>query len=42
MPEYFLEVTEIPLGATGKILKRSLLLSMERGELVPTPVRLQS
>ena len=42
MPEYFLEVEEIPLGATGKILKRSLLLSLERGELVPTPVRVQA
>jgi len=39
MPEYFLELNEIPLGASGKILKRALLPPIEDGTLVPQPVR---
>jgi acyl-CoA synthetase len=39
MPEYFLEVEEIPLSAAGKILKRVLLPWIETGALVPKPVR---
>jgi acyl-CoA synthetase len=39
MPEYFLQVDEIPLSASGKILKRSLEPSLATGQLVPQPVR---
>ncbi|MBT6272586.1 MAG: acyl--CoA ligase [Chromatiales bacterium] len=39
MPEYFLEVVEYPLTASGKILKRELIEMLDRGELVPTPIR---
>ena len=39
MPEWFLAVTQFPLTASGKILKRELALMVERGELAPRPVR---
>lgn len=39
MPEYFLAVDEIPLSASGKILKRALLPSVRDGTLKPQPVR---
>jgi len=39
MPEYFLQVEEIPLSANGKIVKRELLAPIEDGRLAPTPVR---
>lgn len=39
MPEYFLRVAEFPLTASGKILKRELVLRVRRGELRPEPVR---
>jgi acyl-CoA synthetase len=38
MPEYFLRVAEFPLTASGKILKRELVLQVRRGELRPQPV----
>jgi acyl-CoA synthetase len=38
MPEYFLRVPEFPLTASGKILKRELVLLVRRGELRPQPV----
>jgi acyl-CoA synthetase len=41
MPEYFLEVDEIPLSASGKMLKRALLPSIHDGTLTPVPVRWQ-
>jgi acyl-CoA synthetase (AMP-forming)/AMP-acid ligase II len=41
-PEYFLEVAEIPLTASGKILKRAVAAQLESGALVPVPVRLPS
>lgn len=39
MPEYFLQVADIPLGPSGKILKRALLPDVEAGRLKPQPVR---
>ncbi|MEJ8569988.1 class I adenylate-forming enzyme family protein [Microbaculum marinum] len=42
MPEYFLQVDEIPLGASGKVLKRALMPSIESGELQPEPIRWKS
>ena len=39
-PEYFLLVAEIPLTASGKILKRAVAARLEAGELHPQPVRL--
>jgi acyl-CoA synthetase len=39
MPEYFLRVAEFPLTASGKILKRELVLQVRRGELRPRPLR---
>lgn len=39
-PEFFMEVAEMPLTASGKILKRAVATRLEAGELVPVPVRL--
>ena len=39
MPEYFVRVSEFPLTASGKILKRELVLQVQRGQLQPQPVR---
>ncbi len=39
MPEYFIRVTEFPLTASGKILKREPVLQVQRGELKPQPLR---
>jgi len=39
MPEYFLQVDEIPLSASGKILKRALLPEIAEGRLTPEPIR---
>ncbi len=39
MPEWFLSVTEFPLTASGKILKRELVDMVKRGVLRPEPVR---
>jgi acyl-CoA synthetase len=39
MPEYFLAIDEIPLTASGKILKRSLVEQVADRTLVPQPVR---
>jgi acyl-CoA synthetase len=41
MPEYFLAVSEIPLSANGKILKRALIPAIEAGTLKPLPVHWQ-
>ena len=40
MPEYLVVAPEIPLTASGKILKRAVAAQIEAGELVPVPVRL--
>ncbi|MDH3703676.1 MAG: acyl--CoA ligase [Alphaproteobacteria bacterium] len=39
MPEYILPLEQIPLTASGKILKRELITWIEQGQVVPTPVR---
>ena len=39
MPEYFLKVEAFPLTASGKILKRTLVEMVKRGELQPAPIR---
>jgi acyl-CoA synthetase len=39
-PEYFLVVPEIPLTASGKMLKRAVAEQLETGALAPVPVRL--
>ena len=39
-PEYFLAVAEIPLTASGKILKRAVAEQLQAGALRPRPVRL--
>jgi len=41
MPEYILPVDEMPLTASGKVLKRELVRSVEEGRLQPLPVRLR-
>jgi acyl-CoA synthetase len=39
MPEFFAIVTEFPLTASGKILKRELVQWVASGRLQPEPVR---
>jgi acyl-CoA synthetase len=39
MPEYFLSLDDLPLTASGKILKRELVRAIADGELAPKPVR---
>ena len=39
MPEYFIQVDDFPLTASGKILKRDLVEMVKRGDLSPDPVR---
>jgi acyl-CoA synthetase len=39
MPEYFLALDEIPLTASGKILKRDIVLQIAEGRVVPAPIR---
>ena len=39
MPEYFIVMERFPLTASGKILKRDLVLMTQRGEVVPESVR---
>ncbi|MHB1112747.1 MAG: class I adenylate-forming enzyme family protein [Acidovorax defluvii] len=39
MPEYFAVVTEFPMTASGKILKRELVQWVRSGRLQPQPVR---
>ncbi len=38
MPEYFLRVGEFPLTASGKILKRELVLQVQRNQLHPQQI----
>ncbi|SFK22658.1 acyl-CoA synthetase [Falsiroseomonas stagni DSM 19981] len=42
MPEYWLPVAEIPLTASGKILKRAVQAELEAGRLTPVPVRFKA
>jgi acyl-CoA synthetase len=39
MPEWFSSVKELPLTASGKILKRELVQMVKRGTFSPEPVR---
>ena len=39
MPEYFLRLDAFPLTASGKILKRELVVMAQRGDIAPIPVR---
>lgn len=39
MPEYFVVVTEFPMTASGKILKRELMQWVRSGRLQPQPIR---
>jgi acyl-CoA synthetase len=42
MPEFFLALSEVPLTASGKLLKRELVRRVAEGELQPVPVRFHS
>ena len=39
MPEYFIAISEYPLTASGKILKRELVAWAKSGQIRPVPVR---
>jgi acyl-CoA synthetase len=39
MPEFFLQVPEMPVTATGKLLKRELVRRIAKGQLQPLPLR---
>jgi acyl-CoA synthetase len=39
MPEFFLELDQFPLTASGKVLKRRLVEMVAQGLLKPQPVR---
>jgi acyl-CoA synthetase len=39
MPEFFLELEDFPLTASGKVLKRRLVEMVAQGLLKPQPVR---
>lgn len=39
MPEYFLQLDDIPLTASGKILKRDIVAQIAEGKIVPAPIR---
>jgi acyl-CoA synthetase len=41
MPEYYLELADIPLTASGKIFKRDLVEDVKAGRIVVQPVRWQ-
>jgi acyl-CoA synthetase (AMP-forming)/AMP-acid ligase II len=40
MPEFFLQLSEMPLTASGKLLKRALVQWVAEGRVQPVPVRL--
>ncbi len=42
MPEFFVQVSDIPLTASGKVRKRDIAEDIAAGKLVPSPVRWQS
>jgi acyl-CoA synthetase len=39
MPEYYLMLDDIPLTASGKILKRDIAAQIVDGKIVPSPIR---
>ena len=39
MPEFILKLTEMPLTASGKILKRELMRWVAEGQVQPQPVQ---
>jgi acyl-CoA synthetase len=39
MPEFILQLSEMPLTASGKLLKRELIQKVAEGRLRPLPVR---
>jgi acyl-CoA synthetase len=42
MPEFFIVLPHFPLTASGKILKRELVLMAQRGEITPEAVRFKA
>ena len=42
MPEYFLELDDIPLTPSGKVFKRDLVAWVEEGRIKPAPVRIET
>jgi acyl-CoA synthetase len=42
MPEYYLALDDIPLTASGKILKRDIAAQIVDGSIVPSPIRFAS
>jgi acyl-CoA synthetase len=42
MPEYFALLEEFPLTASGKILKRELVLWAQDGRIAPEPCRFEA
>jgi acyl-CoA synthetase len=42
MPEFFINMPSFPLTASGKILKRELVLMAQRGEIKPAAVRFKA
>jgi acyl-CoA synthetase len=42
MPEYVLEVDQIPLTPSGKLRKRDVQDWIDAGKVTPTPVRFQA
>ena len=42
MPEFILSLSEMPLTASGKLLKRELVQRVAEGQLRPVPMRLRS
>jgi acyl-CoA synthetase (AMP-forming)/AMP-acid ligase II len=42
MPEFILQLTEMPLTASGKLLKRELVRRVTKGQLQPVPVHFRS
>jgi acyl-CoA synthetase len=40
LPEFILPLSEMPLTASGKIVKRDLIQWVEEGRVRPEPVRL--
>ena len=41
MPEYVLQLSEMPLTASGKIFKRDLVRWVAEGRVTPRPVRFE-
>ena len=42
MPEFYLDLPDIPLTASGKILKRAVQTDVEAGRVTPRPVRFKA